>query len=182
MSTIGVGLVILAVGTLLSGLLGLPPFGGSKAAVAPPASAPAASASASQVALASASPSAAPSATPAVTASPTAAATPTRTPAPTPTATPKPTAAPTATWPPGATSSRMSLLTPCVGTANCWVYTVRGPGAAPVGNGSSVADTLAGVCTWFGVNIKTVRQMNSGLNGSDAIHPGDKLKIPNPTR
>lgn len=186
MSIIGIGLVILAVGTLLSGLLGLPPFGGSKAAVVPTASAPAAAASASQVALASASPSAAPStdvsASPAVTASPTAAATPTRTPAPTPTATPKPTAAPTATSPPGATSSRMSLLTPCVGTANCWVYTVRGPGAAPVGNGSSVADTLAGICTWFGVNINTVRQMNPWLNGSDTIHPGDKLKIPNPTR
>ena len=184
MSIIGIGLVILAVGTLLSGLLGLPPFGGSKAAVAPPASAPAASAS--QIALASASLSATQSAdvsaTPAVTASPTAAATPTRTPAPTPTATSKPTAAPTATWPPGATSSRMSLLTPCAGTANCWVYTVRGPGAAPAGNGSSVADTLAGISTWFGVNINTVRQMNPSLNGSDTIHPGDKLKVPNPTR
>jgi cytoskeletal protein RodZ len=180
MTIIGIGLVILAVGTLLSGLLGLPPFGGGKAAVVPTASAPVATSSASQVALASASPSAAPSAV--FTASPGATARPTAAATPTPSATPKPTAAPTATWPPGATAARMSLLTPCAGTANCWVYTVRGPGAAPAGNGSSVADTLAGVCTWFGVNINTVRQMNPGLNGSDTIHPGDKLKVPNPTR
>jgi hypothetical protein len=182
MSIVGIGLVILAVGTLLSGLLGLPPFGGNKAAVLPTASAPVASASASQIALVTASPSVAPSvaptASPATTAGPTAAATPT----PAATATPKPTAAPTATWPASATASRMSLLTACTGTANCWVYTVRGPGAAPAGNGSGVADTLAGVSTWFGVNISTVRQMNPWLNGSDTIHPGDKLKMPNPTR
>jgi hypothetical protein len=188
MTIIGFGLVFLAVGTLLTALLGLPPFGGSKAAVVPPATATAtataASPSASQIAVVTATPTVAPTAaataSPGATASPTAAAT--ATPAPTPTATPKPTAAPTATWPAGATASRMSLLTPCVGTANCWIYTVRGPGAAPAGNGSGVADTLAGVCTWFGVNINTVRTMNPSLNGSDAIHPGDKLRMPNPTR
>ena len=182
MTIVGIGLVILAVGTLLTALLGLPPFGGGKAAVVPTASAPVVTSSASQVALASASPSVVSTASPGATARPTAAATPTPSATPKPTATPQPTAAPTATWPPGATATRMSLLTPCVGTANCWVYTVRGPGVAPAGNGSSVADTLAGVCTWFGANINTVRQMNPWLNGSDTIHPGDKLKVPNPTR
>jgi hypothetical protein len=177
MSVIGFGLVFLAVGTLLTALLGLPPFGGSKASVLPTASAPLATPSGSQIAVVP-SPSAVPTASQAVTASPTPPATAT----PAATATPKPTAAPTATWPAGATASRMSLLTACTGTSNCWIYTVRGPGAAPAGNGSGVADTLSGVCTWFGVNINTVRQMNPWLNGSDAIHPGDKLKMPNPTR
>jgi LysM repeat protein len=76
----------------------------------------------------------------------------------------------------------MSLLVPCTDQANCYVYTVRGPGPAPAGNGSSVADTLQGIATWFGVDINKVRQMNPGLGGSDTIHPGDKLKIPSPTR
>lgn len=76
----------------------------------------------------------------------------------------------------------MSLLVPCTDQANCYLYTVRGPGPAPAGNGSSVADTLQGIATWFGVDLAKVRQMNPWLGGSDTIHPGDKLKIPPPTR
>jgi LysM repeat protein len=76
----------------------------------------------------------------------------------------------------------MSLLTACTGQANCYQYIVRGAGPAPAGNGSNVADTLAGIAQWFGVDLTTVRQMNPWLGGSDTIHPGDKLKIPSPTR
>ena len=176
LTIIGIGLVILANGTLLSGLLGLPPFGGGKPAAHPPTASPSVSTSA-----------AAPVTSPSLTVGPspsvhaaTPSATPTATPKPTPTATP--TSVPSATWPPGATASRMNLLVPCTDQASCYLYTVRGPGAAPAGNGSGVADTLAGIATWFGVDIAKVRQMNSWLGGSDTIHPGDKLKIPPPTR
>ena len=177
LTLVGIGLVILAIGTLLSGLLGLPPFGGGKPAAQAQTAAPSVSASASGPAASASlivSPSAEISASAEPTASPTA--------APTPTPTPKLTPVPSATWPPGATASRMSLLVPCTGQANCYLYTVRGAGPAPAGNGSSVADTLQGVATWFGVDINTVRQMNPWLGGSDTIHPGDKLKIPPPTR
>ena len=74
----------------------------------------------------------------------------------------------------------MVLLVPCTGEPECWVYTVRGPGPAPSGNGSGVADTLAGVCAWFGVPEATVIEMNPGAAGG--INPGDLLKIPSPTR
>jgi hypothetical protein len=177
LTLVGIGLVILAIGTLLMGFLGLPPFGKPAARTQSPAP------SASTIAVVtsprvtvSPSPLAAPSAV--ATASPTRRAT--ATPTSTPTA--APTAVPSATWPPGATASRMSLLTPCTGQTNCYLYTVRGSGPAPAGNGSPVADTLQGIATWFGVNINTVRQMNPWLGGSDTIHPGDTLKIPSPTK
>ena len=169
LTLVGICLVILAIGTLLSSLLGLPPFGGGKPLAHAQTAAPSASAS---KAAPSQSPTVAPSAT--VSAPPTAV----------PTAKPTPTSTPaaSATWPPGATASRMSLLTQCTDQADCYVYTVRGPGAAPAGNGSNVADTLKGIATWFGVNLDSVRQMNSWLAGSDTIHAGDQLKIPPPTR
>jgi cell division septation protein DedD len=116
--------------------------------------------------------------TPTPTAGPTATATATSSPTPTPTAspTPKPTPVPSATWPPGATASRMNLLVPCTGQANCWVYTVR----SGKQNGSGVNDTLAGIVRFFGVDINTVYTLNSWAHSG--IHPGDKLKIPAPTR
>jgi hypothetical protein len=76
----------------------------------------------------------------------------------------------------------MNLLVPCPGQTNCWIYTVRGAGAPPAGNGSPVADTLSGVIGFFGVDLVTVRQMNSWLNGGSAIQAGDKLKIPTPKK
>jgi hypothetical protein len=74
----------------------------------------------------------------------------------------------------------MVLLVPCGGEPNCWVYTVRGPGPAPSGNGSSVADTLTGICVWFGVSEATVIEMNPWA--AEGINPGDELRIPPPTR
>jgi hypothetical protein len=121
---------------------------------------------------ASASESQAPTATPAQTPSPTVQ------PTPSPTSTPTP--VPSVTWPPGATASRMNLLVPCAGVPDCWVYRVRGPGPAPSGNGSSVADTLHGICVWFGVSEETVLEMNPWA--ANGILPGDELKIPPPTR
>jgi LysM repeat protein len=74
----------------------------------------------------------------------------------------------------------MNLVVPCVGQANCYVYTVRGPGAPPAGNGSPVADTLTNVVAFFGVDMNQVKALNPSL--SAGIKPGDKLKIPPPTR
>jgi hypothetical protein len=113
-----------------------------------------------------------PTATPALTASPTVQLSPSPSAAPTP--------VPSITWPPGASASRMELLVPCAGVPDCWVYTVRGPGPAPSGNGSSVADNLQGICAWFGVSVETVIEMNPWA--ANGILPGDELKIPPPTR
>ena len=75
----------------------------------------------------------------------------------------------------------MNLVVPCAGQANCYVYTVRSGAAPPAGNGSGVADNIAGIARFFGVTQASIRSMN-GLSGTDVIHPGDKLKIPPPTR
>ncbi len=178
LTLVGIGLVILAIATLLTGLLGLPPFGGGKPVAAIPTVSPSARASPT--------PPTAPSLTaiPSAQASASAVATPGPTPTPTVTLTPQPTAVPqpTASWPPGATASRMSLLVPCTDQADCYVYTIRGPGPAPAGNGSAVADTLAGVARYFGVSLAAIEDMNPWLGGSATVHPGDKLKIPPPTR
>jgi hypothetical protein len=109
-------------------------------------------------------------------AAPTPSSAPTATPTPAATGTPAPTPVASPTWPPGATASRMKLLVPCTGQSNCWVYTVRGPGQ----NGSGVADTLAGVVRFFGVDLNAVYDLNPWARAG--IHPGDKLKIPAPTR
>ena len=178
----GVGLVVAAVLILLSALMGIGPLGGGGGSASHPPIAiatptrtptvtPVPSASSSASATASASATVVPSATPKPTATPRPTATPKRT------ATPKP----TSSWPPGATASRMDLVVPCTGQSNCYVYTVRGGGAPPSGNGSGVADNLAGIARFFGVNQASIRSMN-GLSGTDVIHPGDKLKIPPPTR
>ena len=173
----GIVLVILAFGVLFAAFLGLPPLGGgsprlSPVAIGSPSRSPGAAQSATasraagtSVIVVTVAPSARPTATPQK-------ATPTPTPMP----------APTSTWPPGATASRMSLLVPCTGQANCYVYTVRGPGPAPSGNGSPVADTLSGIATYFGVDIASIRNLNPWLNGGNTIQPGDQLKIPPPTR
>ncbi len=117
-------------------------------------------------------------ATPVVTASPVATDTPA--PSPVPTATPVPTITPvpSATWPPGATAGRMKLLTACQDQANCYIYVVRGPG--PSGNGSPVADTIAGIARYFGVSVQSIYNLNPWA--TSGIKPGDQLKIPPPTR
>jgi len=129
--------------------------------------------------------SATPSATPTVNLTP--ASTPTHAPtvspsaslAPTPTpAAPTFTPAASATWPPGATALTMNLVVLCPDQANCYIYTVRGPGAS--GNGSKVADTVAGIARFFGVDINKVYAMNPWARSG--VRAGDKLKIPPPTR
>jgi hypothetical protein len=167
MTVAAVVLVVAALGILLTGpILGVLPFGGAG--------------NPAQVAVASPSPSHAP--TPSLTATPTATATPSPSPSPTPAASPTPlrtpTPAPTSSWPPGATASRMSLVVPCTDQPSCYVYTVRGAGQ----NGSAVADTLPNIATFFGVSTAKIHQLNPSMGSSDVIHPGDKLKIPPPTR
>lgn len=171
----GLALVALAGIAAIAGMMGLLPgsSGGVNASNAP-----------SLVGAITASPSptrtAGPTPTliPAPTPSPTLTSSPSPSPSPTAAATPSPTATPvaTASWPPGATASRMNLLVPCPGQANCYIYTVRGAGA----NGSKVADTVAGIAHFFGVDVPGIYALNPGA--SSGIHPGDKLKIPPPTR
>ncbi|HEX7492053.1 MAG TPA: hypothetical protein VF337_10165 [Candidatus Limnocylindrales bacterium] len=175
----GVVLVILSIVVLTTALMGLPPFGSG--AAAPASHIAGASASASS-ATAVGTPTAVVRVTLTITAPPTATPEPTAPPSSTPQVTPTAVPAPSSTWPPGATASRMDLLVPCTGQSDCWIYTVRGAGPPPDGNGSAVADTLAGIVSYFGVNVTTVRQMNLWLNGGSAIQSGDKLKIPTPTK
>ena len=58
----------------------------------------------------------------------------------------------------------------------------QGPRPAPAGNGSAVADTLAGVARYFGVSLAAIQADESVARRSANVHPGDKLKIPPPTR
>jgi len=177
LSIVGVGLVVLALVVVAASMLGLPPFGGGTTGLTPPyvVTQPPASPSATATVATTASlePSALPSVLASVLPSPIVE----------PTASLGPTLAPTpvaSSWPPGATASRMNLLVPCTGQANCWVYTVRGSGPPPGGNGSSVPDTLANIATFFGVSVNEINAMNP--SASSGIHSGDKLKIPPPTR
>lgn len=106
-----------------------------------------------------------PAPTPIPTPAPTAEPAPTRTPRPTPAPTADPTAAPSG----GPSESRMALLVPCAGQSGCYVYTVRS------------GDNLTSIANWFGVQLKTVYAWNPTVK-TQGIHPGDKLKIPTPTR
>jgi hypothetical protein len=125
-------------------------------------------------------PTATPTDTP--TLEPTSEPTPTPTPSPSraatpsPTDTPVPTPTPTPPWPPGATASRMNLLTPCTDQANCYVYVVR----SAAQNGSKVNDTLDGIARFFGVSLNQIYDMNPWARSG--IKPGQQLKIPPPTR
>jgi len=190
LTILGVGMVVIAVYVLLGAALGLPPFGGGAAPTTIAKASPSKSPSASVTLVATASPTPNPTPSPVISASTQASATPTATPTPTPTPTPSPTPAPTpassptplasATWPPGATASRMDLVVPCPDQSNCYIYTVRGAGPPPAGNGSSVADTVPAIAKFFGVSSSKVIEMNSWA--ASGIKAGDKLKIPPPTR
>lgn len=172
----GLALVACAGIAAIAGMMGLLPGSGGG---------PSPSDGHSPIAAATASPS--PAATPTVnitlvpTPSQTPAASPSATIAPAPTPTP---AAPTftpaasATWPPGATALTMDLVVLCSDQPNCYIYTVRGPG--PGGNGSKVADTVAGIAHFFRVDINKIYAMNPWARSG--VRAGDKLKIPPPTR
>ena len=171
LTVVGVVLVILALGVIFSGVLGFGPLGSGTPAR-------------SLIAAISEAPTHTPVITSRPTASPTvrssATAVATASHAASPSTRPTSTPVASASWPPGATASRMNLVVPCTDQASCYVYIVRGPG--PNGNGSNVADTLAGVAQFFGVDVAKVQQMNQFLGGGSTIAPGDKLKIPPPTR
>jgi hypothetical protein len=159
-------LVVVAIAILVTGpVLGILPFGGASSATPSPI-----------IVVVSPTPGATTGATAQVTAAPTATAKAT----PKATATTAPTATTTAspTWPPGATASRMNLLTPCPNGQNCYVYVVRGPGQ----NGSQVTDTLSGIANFFGVKVDAIVALNPGLSRTSVLTAGQELKIPPPTR
>ena len=175
----GLALVAIAGVLVVAGMTGLLPGisgGPSRTDASSPVAATSASATPTAAPTLTAVPTVTLASTPAPTATPAPIATPAASPSPSPTLVPTPVAS--ATWPPGATASRMNLLVPCPGQANCYIYTVRGPG--PSGNGSPVADTLPNVAKFFGVDIKEVYALDPWAKSG--IHPGDKLKIPPPTR
>ncbi|HEX7592157.1 MAG TPA: hypothetical protein VF375_09410, partial [Candidatus Limnocylindrales bacterium] len=113
----GVALVVLSLLLLTSALLNLPPLGGGAGptpvhivVTSPSASATIAVATPSPTPRVTLTPTATPSVKPSATASATASATTKATPTAVPVA--------SATWPPGATASRMNLLVPCTGQSN----------------------------------------------------------------
>jgi len=179
----GAGLVVLAILGLVGGMLGIGPLAGGSASH-PPSHPPIAAASPTASARRTSTPSL--SASPTARSSATAAASPTATPTSLPTGTPtvRPTATPrpTGSWPPGATGSRMNLLVPCTGKTNCYVYTVRGGGPPPSGNGSGTSDNLSGIVKFFGVKATGIYALNPGVTSKTVLHAGQLLKIPPPTR
>jgi hypothetical protein len=136
------------------------------------------SASPSDVAVASPSPApvspspsrspAPPTATPRPTPTPTVA--PSATPSPAPSRTPAPTPPPTPAPTPRPTSDRYAVLDPCPSTPNCWIYTVR------------AGDNFQSIVNWFGVPYDTVAAMNPQLGDLATIRPGDRIRMPPPTR
>ncbi len=173
MTVVVIATVVLSVTVLITNGLGL--FGGGKANPTPTTPVIAAvSPSASADATATPTPvvTPVPSGTPAPTATPKPTPAPTAT--PTPAATPAP--LPSATWPPGATASRMNLLTPCTDQPSCYLYTVR----SAAQNGSSVNDDVAGIARFFGVSVNAIYELNPWA--AQGVKPGQQLKIPPPTK
>ena len=156
----GLAIVALAGLALVAGMAGWLPGTGSAASTEKP----------SVVAVATPTPTRAATPTPAPTPSPSKSPTASPSASPKPSATPKPTPSASSSWPPGATKSRMDLVVPCTGQANCYVYTIRS------------GDALAAIASFFGVDLARVRQMNPWLGGGSLINVGDKLKIPPPTK
>jgi hypothetical protein len=117
---------------------------------------------------------------PAPTASPTIAPTEPPSPSPSPprtsspiplsTATPAPTPPPATPKPPtpAPTSDRFAVLTKCPSTPDCWIYVIRS------------GDNLQSIAHWFGVSYSEMLAMNPNLR--IPIQPGDRLRIPTPTR
>lgn len=118
-----------------------------------------------------ASPSPSPTPPPSETPSP-------RSPTPSPSPPPPPTAAPSPTPPatpaptptPRPTSDRYAVLEPCPDAHDCWIYTVR------------AGDNFQSIVDWFGVPFDTVAAMNPQLGDLTTIRPGDRIRMPPPTR
>ena len=121
-------------------------------------------------------PTALPTASPAPSPSPTPSPVPTPSPSPLPTPSPSPTPTPTpvASPPPSPrptprpSSDRFAVLTRCPSTPDCWIYVIR------------AGDNLTSIAHWFGVSYDRIIAMNPNLRLP--IQPGDKLRIPTPTR
>jgi hypothetical protein len=178
MTIVAIALVGISILALIAGGLGF--FGGGTAPASSPTPSTVAGASTTPSGSAESSLTAGPSATPTATPRVTPSATPTATPSPSPTPTKSASATPVPppTWPPGATASRMDLLTPCTDQPNCWLYTVRS--GEENGSPGHTDDTVPAIATFFGVRQSDILSLNPWAAGG--ITPGQQLKIPNPTR
>jgi len=164
----GLALVVLAGLALVAAMAGWLPGTGSGG----PTDAPSVVAGATHSSTPAATLTPAPIGSPALTASPPKSPSAGPSASPTPSAKPEPSqsSSSSSSWPPGATKSRMDLVVPCTGQADCYVYTIR------------KGDVLVSIANFFGVDLARIRQMNPWLGQGSTIPTGDKLKIPPPTR